>query len=316
MKLKFSFLLLSLFITEASFAACDYVLNVPPMNYNYGEINPSVSNTFRLTRNDINNGQRCLHFFVAPTAGWANNYNREAQNLQNGQKIYYNIYKNSNLTGVLKGVQHITSPDEAIIDTINGGQTKQYTYYFALSANNSNIPLRAGTYVDYVQFQTYSGTYTNIKGLEANVNLEVRINVAKYIAIALVNTGAAFDESKTSKVMDFGELTEGKEQSFDIRVVSNSGFTLSASSGNNGSLVRIGGSSTDIKSKIEYDFYANNNKIWLGSSSSSPVNLLGQYDPTPVGGTKVPVRVVIKNTTDKKPGTYQDYVTLSVVSTN
>jgi hypothetical protein len=35
---------------------------------------------------------------------------------------------------------------------------------------------------------------------------------------------------------------------------------------------------------------------------------------TPAGGAQIPIKVVIKSVENKDPGTYQDYITLSVIS--
>jgi cyclophilin family peptidyl-prolyl cis-trans isomerase len=311
MKIKYLFLAF-IFLSGALYADCGYDISAPVFSYGVGETNPTEPGTVTLTRSKSNSA--CSNFFLAFTKGWAGNYKRRALNLLNGDLIYYNLYKSSNTTGVLKEPSDITSVNEVIYGTIAQNETKNLSYYFTLEPLSATVPARAGTYIDVVQVQAYSGTYTNINSYEGYRDLYIYINVAKTIALSLVDTGTLYDSSKTSKTLDFGELDEGEELGFDVRIVSNSGYNLRASSSNNGILKRVDG--TGSKSEIAYDFYASNTKKSLSSSSSSPVTIASATGRTPSGGAQVPIRVVIKSVDDKDPGTYQDYITLSVISTD
>lgn len=295
-----------------SFAACDYDLTVPTFSYGVGDTNPTVSGTVRVTRNQ-SNAAVCNNFFLAFTKGWAGNYNRRGYNITTWVGyLYYNLYKNSNATGVLKEPNDISSTNEVIFGTIAKNETKDLNYYFALNPIDASSPPSAGTYYDVVQVQIYSGTYTNINAYEGYRDLYVYLNVSKFISLSLVDTGGAYDANQTSKTLDFGELEENEQLGFDVRIVSNAGYILKVSSANNGLLKRIGGSGS--KSEISYDFYANNSKKSLSSSASSPVTIASGTGKTASGGAQVPIKVVIKSVDDKDPGTYQDYVTLSVIS--
>ncbi len=293
-------------------AACDYDLTVPTFSYSVGEYNPVVSGTVRVTRNQSTSAA-CNNFFLAFTKGWAGSYTRRGYNISTWIGfLYYNLYKNSNATGVLKEVNDITSVNEVLFSSIARGETKDMTYYFSLSSFDISNPPTAGTYYDVIQVQIYSGTYTNINSYEGYRDLYMYLNVPKYTSLAFANTGGGYDPNQTFKLLDFGELEENEQMSFDVRIVGNSGYILKVSSDNNGVLKRVGGSGT--KSEIAYDFYANNTKKSLSSSAGSPVTLASGVGKTPAGGAQVPIKVVIKSVDDKDPGTYQDYLTLSVIS--
>lgn len=310
MKIKFLFLSLFFIITSA-YADCGYVLSTPVFIYSVDDVNPTVPGTVAIARTK-DNGVPCANFFLAFTKGWGGSYNRYAVNLANGDLIYYNIYKNSNSTGVLKEPSDITSTNEVLFGPIAKNETKTLTYYFTLAPINASVPPRAGIYTEYVQVQAYAGTYTNIISYEGYRDLNILISVSKFTSISLVDTGEAYDASRTFKTLDFGELEENETMSFDVRVVSNAGYILKASSSNNGLLKRTDG--TGSKSEISYDFYANNSKKSLSSSASSPVTLASATGRTAAGGAQIPIKVIIKSVTDKDPGTYQDYITLSVIS--
>lgn len=310
MKLTLLFIL-SFIIGEGASAGCTYELTTPVFNYSISDANPTTSGVVSIERTK-SNAPVCDNFFLAFTKGWAGNYNRRAMNLNNGDKIYYNIYKNNNTTGILKEPSDINSINEVLFGTIAKNQMLNLTYYFTLAPLSASSPPSAGSYVDVVQVQAYSGSYTNINSYEGYRDLYIYLNVAKFISLSMVDTGGAYDAGSVSKTLDFGILEENETLSFDVRVISNAGYILKVSSTNNGILKRIGGSG--VGSEIGYDFYANNSKKSLSSSAASPVTIASGYGKTASGGAVIPVKVTIANVSEKDPGTYQDYLTLSVIS--
>lgn len=310
MKMKLFCFILSLNFSIA-FADCGYEISAPVFNYSVADTNPTTPGQVTLSRKK-DNGIPCFNFFFAFTKGWAGNYNRRAVNLSNNEMLYYNIYKNSNSTGVLKEPSDITSSNEVIAGTINKNQVLNFSYYFTLGPISASTPPKSGTYVDVVQVQAYSGFTNNINSYEGYRDLNIFIQVSKFTSLSLVDTGDVYDVSKTSKTLDFGELEESELLDFDVRVVSNAGYLLKISSSNNGLLKRIDGSGS--QSQISYDFYAKNTKKSLSSSASSPVIIASGTGKTPSGGAQIPIKVIIKSVENKDPGTYQDYLTLSVIS--
>lgn len=305
--------LVFLLMSATAFADCEFNTNAPVLTYGVGDENPVVPAQVTIERKK-SGAAACANFFLAFTYGWANNYNRRAMNLANGQLIYYNLYKNSNATNVLRGPNDLTSNNDILFGNIVKDEIQTLNYYFQLAPIDASAPPFSGTYYDNVQVQAYSGTYTNINAYEGLSNLQIYINVPKFTSLSLVDSGGIYDSSQTSKTLDFGELTENEELSFDIRIVSNAGYVLKVSSANNGILNRVDG--TGIKSQISYDFYSSGTKRSLTSSASSPITIASAIGRTASGGARVPVRVVIKSVLDKDPGTYQDYVTISVISNN
>lgn len=290
---------------------CDYKVNVPALSYTVSDVNPSVPGLLTILR-DKDEGNKCNNFFFAFTKGWSGSYNRRAQNLSNGEVLFYNLYKNNNGTGVLKEPSDITSANDVIFGTIAKNQTKNFNYHFLLAPQSSGLPPKAGTYIDVIQVQTYSGFYFDIERFEGFKNLNIYINVPKSISLSLVDSGESHDETKSSKTLDFGELEEQESQNFDVRVLSNADYILKVSSNNNGQLSKLGGSGPN--SFIAYDFYSHSTLRSLNNSSSNPVTIATFNGQTPAGGAQVPIKIVIKSVTDKAPGNYQDFLTLSVIS--
>jgi spore coat protein U-like protein len=321
MKIKL-FLILMFLVSGNAFADCGYQLSIPTLSYGLGDNNPTMQGTFTLTRTK-NGGPKCNNFFIAFTTGWSNDLNnrRLTNTTTSNAFLYYNLYKNSNSTGILKDANGtITSPNEVLFGTIGINQTVTLNYYFTLAPIGAGTPPRAGVFEDHISVQAYQGSYLPNQnyGLEDSKTLNLYVNVAQSIAISLVDTNAPHNSAQTSKTLDFGVLEENEQMSFDIRLVSNTAHILYVSSVNNGKLKRVGGSGSGsaANAEIAYEFYGNNSSsaTWLGGSSSSNVGLLWNYNTTPAGGTRYPVRIKIKSVTNKTPGEYQDSLTLSVVS--
>ena len=290
---------------------CGLTLNVPNLAYTVSDFNPTLSGVVEVESID-NDKAYCRDFFLAFTKGWSGNYNRRGQNLRNGAIIYYNLFKNSNSTGVLKEPRDITSANEVLFGNICRGNKINLNYYFTLASINSSSPPRSGAYVDVVQVQIYTGTYTNINRYEGYRDLNLYINVPNFISLSLVDSGSSHDESKTSKTLDFGELEENEKLNFDVRIVSNSGYNLNVSSANNGLLKKVGGAG--VGSEIQYDFIVAGMRKPLNSSASNPITIASSTGLTSPGGARVPVEIKILSVVNKDPGDYQDYLTLSVIS--
>ncbi|MCK6593868.1 MAG: spore coat U domain-containing protein [Bacteriovoracaceae bacterium] len=304
MKKLIMFMLLT---TAKTLIACDYDLDVPPLVYTLTGNPVIIPKTLELERDD--NSGPCAQYFLGFTRGWAPNYNRYATNLSNGNKIYYNLYKNAGGTQVLKNPSDITSNNDVLMGQIAKNEELDLTYYFSVSPYSSATLPRAGTYVDYVQVQAYSGKWWAINSYEGYKNIAVQIIVPKMAAISLVDTGASFDPADTYQVLDFGELEQNEQMSFDLMVVSNAGYSVTFSSNNLGVLKNttvLSGNNT-----IQYELYVNNTLRNL-SSSTIVANGAGT---TPSSGNRIPVRVKIKNVDNKEPGTYSDYITITTTTT-
>lgn len=295
-----------LLMTSKVILACNYDLDVPPLVYTVTGNPVIIPRTLELERDDSSGP--CAQYFLGFTRGWAPNYNRYATNLANGNKIYYNLYKNAGGTQILKNPSDITSDNEVLMGQIAKDQKLDLTYYFSVSPYTSSSLPRAGTYVDYVQVQAYSGKWWAINSYEGYKNLAVQIIVPKLSAISLVDTGASFDPSDTSQVLDFGELEQNEQMSFDLMVVSNAGYNVTFSSNNLGVLKNT--TVTTGNNTIQYELYVNNTQ----RSLSAPSVVASGSGTTPSSGNRIPVRVKIKNVDNKEPGTYTDYITITTTT--
>jgi hypothetical protein len=246
--------------------------------------------------------------------GGSSNYNRMATNSSNGTSLSYNIYKTNNTTNILKTLDDATSTNQVLVGTINKNETKTFAYYFTLGALGTSTLPRAGTYTDTVLIAAYPGILNATDSLEITNNLAVSITIPKNISISLINSGGDYDATATTKTLDFGELTEGEELGLDVRVLSNAGYQLSVSSANN-QVLQLVGSTASTDTQIGYDFYFNGVAKNLSTSKAAPVTLVTGSGATAPQGVAFPIRVVIKTVDNKTFGTYQDYITFTVATT-
>lgn len=287
--------------------ACSYDQDVPALYYTLTSNSVIEPRTLSLERKD--NSPKCGNYFLGFTRGWAPTYSRYGTNLSNGNRIYYNLYKNAGGTMILKNPSDITSDNDVLMGSINKDQKLNLTYYFQISPYTSSTLPRSGTYVDYVQVQAYSGRWWAINGFEGYLNLYVQIYVPKLSALSLVDTGASFDPGDTNQVLDFDELELNEQLSFDLLIVSNAGYLVTFSSSNNGVLKNT--TVTTGNNTIQYDLYVNNTLKTL----TNPVVVANGSGATLSSGQRIPVRVKIKAVDNKEPGTYNDYITITTTTT-
>jgi hypothetical protein len=186
------------------------------------------------------------------------------------------------------------------------------TYYFSYVRPGSSPPL-AGVYTDNIELNSYKGIFPDYQSNDKSKNLFISIIVPKLASLSLVDSGSGYDPSQSMKILDFGELVANQELGFDIRMVSNAGFQLKISSANNGSMNIAG--STDNNSKIAYNFLINNQVINLGNSQTTPVIIANGSGVTASGGAVVSAKAIIQSVDGKNFGVYQDYLTLTIITT-
>ncbi len=291
------------------YAACSHNLNGAGITYVVGETNVTITNTVTVER--TGSGGDCGTYFIGFSDGGASSYTRRA--VKGTTPLLYNLYKNSNSTGILKAERDITSNSETFFGTISDGQTRTHDYYFSLPSISATSPPVFGSYTDTVSVRSYSGAWNDKNKQEDSFNLAITITVPRLVYLSLLSTGDVFDSAKTSKIIDFGELLQSEEQSFDVKIVSNAGFNLKVSSSNNGKLKNSTTSGTNAL--IDYEFYASNTLRSLASSSTTPVTIASGSGVTPAGGTTIPIRVKIGSVTNKIEGDYEDVVTVTIVAT-
>jgi spore coat protein U-like protein len=309
MKLKSAVLIFLLSVQ--GHAACFFTLRASSINFTVSEANPApVASALTLSRGNTSD-PKCDTYLIGFSEGGAASYNRTAINPVNGATIPYNLYKGINSTTMLRRIEDASSLSQVLNGVIARNTSVDETYYFKLGNLNSFSLTRGGLYKDTLNLTVDSGSGNNFTAESADI-LQVNINVPKMASLSLVNTGGSFDDSSTAKTLEFGEMKENDEMSFDVIVLSNAGYNLSVSSLNSQKM-QLQGRAPTTNSQINYLFYANSKLKNI--SSSSPISIMTGSGVTPTQGTRVPFKVIIQSVTGKEPGIYQDYLTFTIATT-
>lgn len=305
---KLFFLICALFICQKSFGNdCNYNLTTPVLNQFQvvQEINQLYN--IQLSYNQNNLSPECIFYTFYFSKGISGSYERRAINSY-GESINYNIYSKANRSGVLKDRVDASNRSEYIRGLLyKKNQQATKGLYLNIPFSQSNTMLRAGTYTDNIVLSVYSlGQSSRLGKLQLTQNIPVIINIPKSVSISLIESGGVFDPNSTFKNLNFGNLEEGKELSFDMRVASNAGYKVMFSSLNNGSLNLINGNH-----KVDYTLYVSNNRINLNNTASRPIEVATGSGVTGSNGALMPVKVRIGNVNENKSGEYEDYITIT-----
>jgi spore coat protein U-like protein len=287
------------------FADCRFIVDSPIIFTNLW--NEKINLVEEITIEKSISSKSCDGYAFYFSRGNSNNYDRKAKSWKN-YSINYNLFKNNNMTGVLKDRPDVGNESEFIFGNFLSNTKIKIPFYFNIPMTSEMLP--SGMYSDEIILNTYSfNSQRNTYLFESGKVIPVRIEIPKMINVSLLNVGDTFDPSRTSKVLDFGELYSGKELSLAIKVASNSGFRVYLSSMNDGYLRNMYSGQ-----KIDYLLFVKNEKINLSHSSIKPV-LFGQNcGTTGHEGKSFETRVKIGNINEKKDGVYEDYITVTAIT--
>lgn len=249
-------------------------------------------------------------FGLGFTQGGSGSYTRQAAGAT--ANLQYQLYNDSNKNNILKTAPDITSSNDVIMATMpSGGGPQVEMYYFDIpfAAATSPTMIPAGTYTDSFVINAYEGSdpasFADPPATSATVN--VNITVPQMIRLALVDTGGVFQDSATSKSINFGRLIAGKVSRFDMRIRTNAGYQVTLASSNNGNMKHTVGNTL-----IPYTLSVNG--VDADLTGATPVlNSTGQSS---LAGLGYPVRIVI-GTLPNLPlaGEYRDTVVITAITT-
>ncbi|MFN8370541.1 MAG: spore coat protein U domain-containing protein [Bacteriovoracaceae bacterium] len=306
--MKYMLMLLTITLSTKLFAACGLGLTISNVTLPWTNANLSQQVNFTATRTNTSGG--CRPFFITMTKGGSSTYSRRLA--LNSNTLNYNLYKNNSTSFVIKDVLDQTNANEVISASFSGSNsTRAVSYYVKMPYIAPPTGMYAGgTYSDTYIVKIFEGNRGNTTIPAYSTSVTVTTIVPKVINISLVDSGAAYDVLDTSQTLNFGTLTTGEQQGFDMRVLTNAGFKVSFSSQNNGNLKHA-----SYNSLVSYGLKVNNVNINLAGSSTTPVDVAtgsGIYYAT---SAPLPVLVTIGNITDKLAGSYSDYITVTATTT-
>lgn len=296
---------LFLFSLSAS-AECEYILRINSAVIEVLGNSQVVQHPLSIKREQNNSGV-CNNYRIYFSKGVANSYQRKAFSLLGLNSISYNLHKNVNQQGTLKERNDALNSNEFL----DGNMPDKGTYYtnnFFISVPGlNNTSIVSGYYYDVIQASAYSFS-GGVQTFEQTENFTLIFYVTQNVQISIIDEGGAFNANSTSKVLDFGLLTQNSEKGADVRVLSNGSYQLKVSSQNNGVLKQ------SQNNTIAYALRVNGANVNLSSSSTSPVQI-GSGSATSTAGDLYNLKVKInENTQNKNAGTYQDIITITAIA--
>lgn len=310
-EVKLGLLLITLFHNLLAFAdpQCNYLFSLNNATYMADDTPQVIRQDIEISRGENSPDGRCEVYRIFFGKGLANSYQRKAT-APNGATLNYNLHRQINQSGVLKDF------NDALIDNerLEGFAPNRFTTYsnaFYVSTQGlagQDFPA-SGNYTDIVQVSLYGfNPNSQLYNFEQNRPFTITFTVPNRIFISLIDEGSVFDASSTSKVMDFGNITENQEKGVDLRVVSNTPYQVKVSSTNNGALKHAEGDT------IDYIFRVNNSPVSLTSSATAPVSI-GIGNRTTAAGDRYNIKVRISGSVEnKRSGLYQDMITISAIA--
>lgn len=283
---------------------CDYTMGISNATIDVLEYSQVITQMLTVARPNSSPSNRCSNYRIYFSRGLSNNYQRKAYTLLGLSSLNYNLHSNINQMGILKDFGDAVTANEYISGTApNRNTTYPARLYVSIPGLASNI-IRSGTYYDVVQARIYgynenSGNYT----FDEADNFTIFFTVAKNIQVSLVDEGSNFDPNASSKIIDFGYLTQGQEKGVDLRVLSNSSYQVRILSQNSG---RLRQASTN--EFIAYALRVNGVAVNLMAPGYTQI---GSGEATSTAGDLYNFKIKINEVTDNKAaGMYQDVITI------
>jgi spore coat protein U-like protein len=256
----------------------------------------------RVTITIQNNSDDKVDFAIAISKGNENNTDYERKARYGTETLNYQAYtkKNTNRKFIAKEVADIDSSKNLILGSANRYKAKTVYAYFYVDKEQV---VNSGIYNDVLTFKLYlknSGDEDDQSSYELIESRTVQFNVDvhKYILADFS------DNSGNLLQINFDELEEGKSETFDIRVQSNSGYQLLANSLNNQYLVL----ENSRLNKAPYTFEFDKNAIDL--TGNTDTLLIQKKKKTSSRGTAFETKITLNQLPPLTAGTYEDKITI------
>lgn len=267
--------------------------------------NPTVAVTVTIKGDTIQGG---CDFFLDASYGGASSFN--GRQMYQGSEVWpYEVLSSLSPVQHIKWLPQVTASTDVLTGVMPGymGNDTQVTKTFWIQRDNTNPWRAAGNYTNSFTVTLYKGTISNPIYVSSR-QMTLNNNAQKRVDISVLPSGGSFDINHVTETLDFGPLSTGQTKSCDIRIKTNSGYKLSATSLNNGRLKHESDNKfIPYSTKFAGEEFSLNTTREVASASSNQV-------VSPASGILVPVSVTIGNMNNPRSGNYSDTITLSVTA--
>ncbi len=288
-------------------APCEQMqLQVQPSNVDLSN-NPNTSATI-VVKADTRDGG--CDFFLTFDYGTASSFNN--RKLDHGSFTWpMQISKNSSHTQVLKNFPDVSSNNDVLNNSLPGGNNgAQRTLTYWMQVDQTDMWRKAGNYTGNFTVRLYRGTIASYTFIDSR-QISANYNAPKKADISVIPTGQPFSITDTTETLNFGPLSTGDTKSADIRIKTNAGYSLYASSANNGALKHL-----LLNSYVSYVAKFDGVTINLSGSAANPKLVMQENGDSPANGFLVPASITIGSTAGAQSGSYSDTITLTIQTRN
>jgi hypothetical protein len=248
-------------------------------------------------------GKDC-DFFVTFSKGSSVNYNRKLY--YNNSTLDFQLASDPQFNNVLMDFPELNNENNALVSKLQGNEDKKKLSYRAKLTLPSLVHPR-GNYADTFTLSLYKGKINGAYTLQSTRNVTFYYGILSSLSLSLVDSGAPYDPNDNGQNINFGTLEQGKRESFDLIVVSNSSYRVQFTSQNGGRLKH-----QSNNSYIEYITQINGSQVSL----SAPTVAVNDSSNTANTGRRFPINFTVGKVSDKAAGVYQDMITVTVTANN
>lgn len=299
--------------TNTAMAACGTLsltgIAGPTVNWTESFSSQQLNFTFNRTSNGA-----CTALATFSKGGGSSYATRRVVNTVNSSKtLLYQLHKTSGLsaTQILKQPPDVGSTNEEVqpSSAFSGSvSSRAASYYISIPTSTSLSPtiVRAGTYTDTFTVRAYDGA-----NIDNSYNVTLTVNVPVVARISLVSTGSPFNAADTSETLNFGNLVTNQTMSFDMRILTNSGYDVRFSSANDGVMKHL---TPGVTTTVPYTVTVNGIEQSLVGTAGTPLLVVSGSGESSTSGFNQPVTVKIGNVSSKVAGNYSDVITVTTVT--
>jgi spore coat protein U-like protein len=313
--MKYIIFLLPLLWIQWADAACGLAITANNVTIDWDLNFANVAIQMKIDKSDA----AACSFGIGITKGTGASYAARSVAAGGSKTMRYQIYSDSGMSKIVKDYPDITSANDVIQGGFGTGVnlTQTVIYYLEIPLSLATVPSVAaqGTYSDTYTINVYEGsdplTFTTPA---VSTGITLTVNVPYMIALSMVDSGANFSAGSISRNVNFGTLSEGASATFDLRVRTNAGFSVTFSSSHNGYLHHTNPAKNSL---VPYKFYVNSALLNMSSSSTTPVVGLTAAGQTSLNGLGYPIKIVIGSLSSPTilGGPHQDDITITATTT-
>jgi spore coat protein U-like protein len=250
----------------------------------------------------ISNKKGACSYFLTFSGGQAGSYTRQMRD--GGNILQYQLFDTASRSNILKDLPSATA-GEILHGTLNGREEPQHDFYLVIPQQQVVPP---GVYRDTITVTLYEGSLSSYTEVRSR-NVRIQAAVGEQIDVSVTDNGMPFDAGRTTRVIDFGILTEGATSIFDMLVRSNAGYSVMLESQNGGAMKILDPTDPSI---VPYVFQVNGAAINL--SGDNPVTVSSSTARTPPGGITHDMNVTVGAIGNATAGDYEDNITITVIA--